>query len=66
MSAQNKNDVKRLMADRDRLREANRELLAALKKAAEDTNWMLNNQKLLNPSVFDYLFDALAKHGEGK
>lgn len=33
--------------------------LAALKRAQEDVNWMLNNQRLLNPDVFDYLHDAV-------
>jgi len=34
-------------------------LREALTQAQHDVNWMLNNQKLLNRSVFDYLDSAL-------
>lgn len=37
------------------------ELYKALNKAREDINWMLNEQKFLNPNVFNYLDRALAK-----
>jgi len=33
----------------------------ALERVREDINWMLNNQKFLNPEVFDYIDEALAK-----
>lgn len=33
----------------------------ALERAREDINWMLNNEKFLNPEVFDYIDKALAK-----
>lgn len=33
----------------------------ALEKAWQDINWMLNEEKFLNPHVFNYLDDALAK-----
>ena len=36
-------------------------LLEAVEKAQEDINWMLNNQKFLNPHVFDYLDHAIAR-----
>ena len=39
-------------------------LYEALKKAEEDINWMLNNEKFLNPNVFDYIDTALAKAKE--
>lgn len=32
---------------------------AALERAREDINWMLNNRKFLNPEVFDYIDEAL-------
>jgi len=35
-------------------------LVAALKKAREDINWMLNSQQFLNGHVFDYIDAALA------
>jgi len=35
------------------------ELLAALTKAREDINWMLNNEKFLNGFVFDYINAAI-------
>lgn len=41
------------------------ELYEALEQAQQDINWMLNNEKFLNPHVFDYLEKALAK-AEGK
>ncbi len=37
------------------------ELLEALEKAEQDINWMLNNQKFLNPEVFDYIEETLKK-----
>lgn len=39
----------------------NAELLAALKRAWEDKNWMLNNRQFLNDHVFDYMDDAIAR-----
>ena len=41
------------------------ELRAALEKAREDINWMLNNAKPLNSFVFDYIDAALAKSEDG-
>lgn len=40
------------------------ELVAAIERAQQDTNWMLNNRQFLAPGVFDYLEAVLAKHGE--
>ena len=37
------------------------DVFKALNKAREDINWMLNNEKFLNPDVFDYIDEALAK-----
>ncbi len=36
-----------------------RVLLNALERAQEDINWMINNQKFLNPDVFDYIDDTV-------
>jgi hypothetical protein len=38
----------------------NEAAFAALRKAREDINWMLNSQKFLNGHVFDYIDQALA------
>lgn len=38
---------------------------AALERARQDFNWMMNEQKLLNPFVFEYLDAALASAGPG-
>lgn len=35
------------------------ELLAALTKAREDINWMINNEQFLNSFVFDYIDTAI-------
>ena len=40
-------------------------LVKALEKAREDINWMLNNEKFLNPQVFDYI-DEVIDEAEGK
>ena len=37
------------------------QMYKALIKAREDINWMLNNEKFLNPDVFDYIDKALAE-----
>lgn len=37
------------------------DLLIALKRVREDINWMLNNEKFLNPHVFRYIDHALDK-----
>ena len=39
----------------------NAELLAALKRAWEDKNWMLNNRRFLNDECFDYMDRAIAR-----
>lgn len=36
-------------------------LLAALEKAREDINWMLNSGQSLNGHVFDYIDGAISK-----
>lgn len=40
------------------------QLVAALKKAQKDINWMLNSQQFLNGFVFKYIEEALASAGE--
>ncbi len=41
------------------IRKQRDELLAALTKAREDINWMLNNEQFLNGFVFDYIDAAI-------
>lgn len=41
------------------------ELYAALERAQQDINWMLNNGKLLDGGVFDYIETALASASRG-
>jgi hypothetical protein len=53
-----------LQAQNDRLKEVNQMLVEALNKVSEDLNWMHNSKRLLNPFVFDYVDEALAKAGE--
>jgi len=48
----------------DRAEKAEKELAAAqavILHCEEDINWMMNNEKLLNPEVFKYLHDAVEK-----
>lgn len=45
------------------LRKEYKDLYEALKRVEQDINWMLNNEKFLNPSVFDYIDEAIAKAG---
>ncbi len=35
------------------------DMYKTLVKVQEDINWMLNNQRFLNPEVFDYLETAI-------
>jgi hypothetical protein len=44
-----------------RLIKAAPELLEALKRVRQDINWMLNNGKLLNEFVFEYIDETLEK-----
>ncbi len=45
----------------------NKRLLKTLSRCEGDINWMLNNEKLLNPDVFDYLCAALSgREGLGR
>ena len=53
-------DGKEMMANAHLIAAAPK-LYKALEKAQEDINWMLNNQKFLNPEVFDYVDKALAE-----
>lgn len=39
-------------------------IVAALERAQQDINWMLNNRQFLNPDTFDYLAAAIAKAQE--
>lgn len=39
-------------------------IVAALERAQQDINWMLNNRQFLNPDTFDYLDAALAQAQE--
>ncbi len=56
----NDNDVEYVRADHVAEIEKQRdELLAALTKAREDINWMLNNEQFLNGFVFDYIDAAI-------
>lgn len=48
------------VAELKRRYEAHDALIAALGKAQEDINWMLNNRQFLNVHVFDYIDSALA------
>lgn len=40
-------------------------LVAALERAQQDVNWMLNERKFLNAGVFDYIDAALALARKG-
>jgi hypothetical protein len=61
-SASENEQTRRLRMEADaRLIAAAPDLLAALNKAREDLDWMLNNRQFLNPEVFDYIDAALAK-----
>lgn len=42
------------------LHSAAEDMYEALGKVREDINWMLNNERFLNPAVFDYLDKALS------
>ena len=47
----------------EELKKQNASLVGALERVQQDINWMLNNQKFLNPDVFDYLEAALKDAG---
>lgn len=49
-----------LGVERIKLEHQRDELLAALAKAREDINWMINSEQQLNSFVFDYIDAAIA------
>jgi len=51
----------RLLEKLDKAKALEKELLAALKKAMQDVNWMLNSRQFLNEHVFNEYWDLIAK-----
>jgi hypothetical protein len=55
--------LKEALKQHDRAEKAEKALTVSrtvIQRCEEDINWMLNNEKFLNPSVFEYLHEAAA------